>query len=414
MLDDHPPLTRRDVVEHLRLVDATPTPGPAKVGLEHEAHTYSLLDPARHLHPDEVLAAVSAAGPFELGSTVTIEPGGQVELVTVPTEPWWQSLEALRIDGAHLRDALAVAGIGVISAGTDPFRAPARTLTKPRYDAMEAYFEEWAPAGRLMMSGCASIQINIDNGEATTMSRRWGLAHAIGPALGAAFACSPSKTNRSERLAAWGAIDPTRTKPALVSGELADDWPAYVLDARVMLLHEPDGRCAPVDTPITFGEWVASGIDGRRPTIADLDYHCTTLFPPVRPRGWLELRWLDSLPSGLAETAVAAIVAVLVDEEAGDRAAHACAGVATAWSDAARLGPARPDVARAAATVLAAAAEAIDRSGAPGALAESVSDAGSRWPSRGRCPADDLEDRLLRGAGVEDLLDPPVEVVRWS
>ncbi|MFZ6005366.1 MAG: glutamate-cysteine ligase family protein [Actinomycetota bacterium] len=414
MLDERPPLTRRDVVEHLRLADATPSPGPARVGLEHESHSYSLADPTRHLHPDEVLEAVSAAGPFECGSTVTVEPGGQVELVTVPSDPWWHSLDALRIDGAHMRDALAVAGIGVISAGTDPFRAPARTLAKPRYDAMEAYFEEWAPAGRLMMSGCASIQVNIDNGDAATMARRWHLAHAIGPALGAAFACSPSKSNRSERLAAWGAIDPTRTKPALVSGDLADDWAAYVLDARVMLLHEPDGGCTAVRTPTTFGEWVESGIDGRRPTTADLEYHCTTLFPPVRPRGWLELRWLDSLPSGLAETAVAAIVAVLVDEDAGDRAAHACRGSEALWAESAGLGPAHPEIAAAATTVLALAAEAIDRSGAPGSLAESVSDAGARWPARARCPADDLEDRLLRGAGVQELLDPPMEVLRWS
>jgi hypothetical protein len=47
-------------------------------------------------------------------------------------------------------------------------------------------------------------------------------------------------------------------------------------------------------------------------------------------------------------------------------------------------------------------------------LAESVADAADRWPARGRCPADDLEDRLRNGAGLCDLVDPPTEVVRWS
>lgn len=414
MVEDRPPLTRREVVDQLRANDAAPSTGPARVGLEHESHTYCLADPGRHLHPDEVLGALSVAAPLPRGSIVTVEPGGQVEVVTAPIEPWWATLEALRLDGAAVREALAVAGIGVLGAGTDPFRAPARTLSKPRYDAMEAYFKPWAPAGRLMMTGCASIQVNIDHGDADTMARRWDLAHRIGPALGAAFACSPTRTHRSARLAAWEALDPSRTRPALASGDLGEDWVAYVLAARLMLLHDDDDRCVAVTTPITFGEWVDSDIDGRRPTEADLRYHCTTLFPPVRPRGWLELRWLDSLPAGLAEIAVAAVVAVLVDEEAGDRATRACAPVATAWMEAARYGPAHPDLAVAAVTTLRDAADALDRSGAPGTFAEAVSDAAARWPARGRCPADDLEDRLRRGAGLIDLVDPPFEVHRWS
>jgi glutamate--cysteine ligase len=412
--DDRPPLRRPEVVEHLRTHDASPSSGPVRVGLEQEAHTYAVADPQRHLHPDEVLGAVSAAGPLPFGSTVTVEPGGQVELATAPVEPWWGALDALRVDGAAVRDALAVAGIVALGAGLDPFRPPARTLSKPRYDAMATYFEQWAPAGRMMMSSCASIQVNIDNGDSTTVARRWALAHDMGPALGAAFACSPTRTHRSARLAAWDAIDRTRTRPALASGDLGEDWPAYVLAARVMLLHEDDDRCEPVMAPITFGEWVDQGIDGRRPTHADLTYHCTTLFPPVRPRGWLELRWLDSLPAGLAEAAAAAIIAILVDEEAADRAARACAPVATEWADAARVGPAHPDLAAAAVTMLRDAADALDRSGAPGTLAEAVADSADRWPARGRCPADDLEDRLRRGAELLDLVDPPSEVHRWA
>ncbi len=383
------------------------------MGLEQESHTFCMASPKRHLHPDEVLGAVAAAPPLSHGSTVTVEPGGQVEVVTVALEPWWSALDALRVDGAAVREALAIAGIGVMGAGIDAFRTPARTLSKPRYDAMETYFEPWAPAGRLMMTGSASIQVNIDHGDADTMARRWDLAHRIGPALAAAFACSPSATHRSARLAAWDALDPSRTRPALVSGDVGEDWANYALDARLMLLHDDD-RCAAVSLPITFGEWVESGIDGRRPTLADLAYHCTTLFPPVRPRGWLELRWLDSLPPGLAETAVAAIVAVLVDDEAGDRAAHACADVATLWAEAARYGPAHPELAAAAVTILRDAAEALDRSDAPSTYAELVEDAAARWPARGRCPADDLEERLRRGASLVDLVDPPREVARWS
>lgn len=407
-------LTRHDVIEHLRSTDAAPSSGPVRVGVEQEWHSFALAEPDRHVRPEEILAAVDAGAPLAHGSLVTVEPGGQVELATSPFTPWVEALTALRVDGALLRESLAVAGIGVLGAGADPFREPVRTLRKPRYDAMEAYFDRSGPWGRRMMAGCASIQVNIDSGTGAERDRRWGLAHRIGPALAAAFACSPDRDHRSLRLATWGAIDPSRTGPALRSGEVGEDWAAYVLDARLMLLHDDADRCRAVEDPITFGEWIERGIAGRRPEMEDLIYHCTTLFPPVRPRGWLELRWLDSLPAGLADTAVAAVVAVLVDEEAGDRADRAVAGVADLWAEAAQQGPRHAGLAEAGATILHDAALALDR--VPGAerAAEAVADAGERWPGRGRCPADDLEERLRRGTGLADLVDPPAEVARWQ
>lgn len=408
-------LSRRDVIEHLRVHDCAPSTGAVKVGLEQEWHTYRLADPSRHLLPDEVLSAATSAGRLPCGSNVTVEPGGQVEVATPPAEPWWRALEALRVDGAVVRQRLAAAGIAPLATGIDPFREPARTLTQPRYDAMQAYFDLWGREGRRMMSSCASIQVNIDSGDAATLERRWDVAHRVGPAVAAAFACSPDPVHRSERLAMWNAMDPTRTKPVLATGRLVEDWSTYVLSARLMLLRDDVGGCVTVEQPITFGEWVDQGISGRRPCLADLEYHCTTLFPPVRPRGWLELRWLDSLPAGLAEVASAAVTALLIDAEAGSAAVEACAYVDTvaSWTTTATLGPRDPDLAAAGAATLTAAAEALDRSDAPAAWAEAVGEAAERWPAKGRCPADDLEDRLAAGATALDLADPPEEVHGW-
>lgn len=338
-----------------------------------------------------------------------------MELSTPPADPWWEALDALRVDGAAVRRRLADAGIAVLGAGIDPFREPARTLTKPRYDAMQAYFDQWGPEGRRMMSSCAAIQVNIDSGDAATLARRWDLAHRIGPAVASAFACSPGPLHRSERLAMWNAIDPSRTKPVLAAGDLAEDWSTYVLSARLMLLHDDNDRCDTVTQPITFGEWVDQGISGRRPTLADLEYHCTTLFPPVRPRSWLELRWLDCLPAGLAEVASAAVAVLLIDEEAGATAIDACAYVDTvaSWTTTATLGTRDPDLAAAGAATLTAAAEALDRSDAPAMWAAAVADAAERWPAKGRSPADDLEDRLAGGATIAELADLPEEVHQW-
>ena len=413
MGDPSDALTRPEVVARLQAHEAAPSSGPTRVGIEQEWHTYPLLEPGRHVRPEEIFTAVEAGGALPFGSRVTVEPGGQVELATPALAPWPRALTALRTDGAALRESLAMAGIVLLGAGADPFRDPVRTLRQSRYDAMEAYFDRTGDAGRRMMGSTAAIQVNIDNGEDAEVDQRWVLAHHIGPALAAAFACSPDRDHRSSRLAVWAAIDPTRTRPALRTGSLADDWPDYVLDAKLMLLHDDRDRCRPMETDLTFGEWVEQGIAGRRPTHQDLTYHSTTLFPPVRARGWLELRWLDALPAGLADTAVAAIVAVLTDPEASDRAGRAARAVADLWQEASVHGPAHPELAMAAATILRDAADALDRIDGAGEHAEAVADAAERWPARGRCPADDLEDSLRRGKPLSDLADPPGEVPRW-
>ena len=412
MEDPAAPLSRRDVLDHLASHSCAPSDGPVKVGIEQEWHTYDVAEPDRHLRPDEVLGAAQAGGELPGSSVITVEPGGQVELATPPAEPWWEALDALRIDGAVVRRRLADAGFATLAAGLDPFREPARTLTRPRYDAMQAYFDEWGPEGRRMMSSCASIQVNIDSGDEATLARRWDLAHRIGPAVAATFACSPGPLHRSERLATWNAMDPTRTKPVLASGRLTEDWTDYVLEARLMLLHGVDDTCESVAVPITFGEWIDEGIAGRWPTLADLDYHCTTLFPPVRPRGWLEVRWLDCLPAGLAEVASAAVTALLIDEDAGAEALEASAGVdgRASWATTASLGTQDPALAAAGGWLLSVAARALDRTEAPPRWAEAVADAAERWPAKGRSPADDLEERLAGGATVLDLADPPSEV----
>jgi len=401
-------LTRADVLAHLSRHAAAPTTGPPRVGLAQAWHTYGLAEPGRHLPAAEVLHTATTLGPLPSGSTVAVEPGGQVALTTLPFDPWWESLEALRSDGAVLRGRLAGAGIVTVAAGLDPFRAPARTLDDPRCEAMEAYFDGWGPAGRRMMASSASIQVNIDTGPPDVGPSRWSLAHRLGPALAAAFACSPSRIFRSARLATWEEMDPTRTRPALRSGDPAADWGAYVLGARLMLLHDdrdPD-HCRAVTTPMTFGDWVDEGLDGRRPALADLQHHCATLFPPVRLRGRLELRWLDSLPAGLAETACAAVCALLIDAEAGEQADRACAGVATDWTEAARQGSRDPALAQAGAAALRLAADALSRTDAPSQYAVRAAAAAERWPARWRCPADDLEERLRRGEKVAQLAEP--------
>jgi len=106
-------------------------------------------------------------------------------------------------------------------------------------------------------------------------------------------------------------------------------------------------------------EW-ASGtvrLAGRLPTAGDVDLHLTTLWPPVRLRGWLELRVLDAVPAGWWPGLAAIVAAVIDDPVAADRAAEAAEPVAMSWQDAPTAGIRHPGLRRAVTGLIEAAAD---------------------------------------------------------
>jgi len=96
-----------------------------------------------------------------------------------------------------------------------------------------------------------------------------------------------------------------------------------------------------------FARWLHEGHPAGWPTADDLRYHMTTLFPPVRPRGWLEIRVIDALPPHIAEIAVLTVAAAAQDELAGELLAR-LPDTRSWWPAAARAGLADDQLASAA------------------------------------------------------------------
>jgi glutamate--cysteine ligase len=116
--------------------------------------------------------------------------------------------------------------------------------------------------------------------------------------------------------------------------------------------------------------------------------HLTTLFPPVRLRGYLELRYLDMTPPRWWP-AVAAVVTTLMDDPAAaDAASEATEPAAGLWAEAARDGLGHPELARAARRCLAIAAGRV-----PAPLGAAVADLAELVES-GRCPGDLMAERI--------------------
>ncbi len=390
------------------------------VGVELEWFTHPTGDPTRHV-PFELVHDVVTGTHLPADCIRTFEPGGQIELSSQPEADARAACNALRRDGEAIRAALAPHDIELLPIGMDPWRPFRRVIDAPRYRAMEAFFDADGPAGRRMMRGTAAIQINLEAGTEADANRRWQLAHALGPTLGAAFANSPLAGGRptgwrSGRMATWWAIDSSRTAPAVSDRPPVDAWERYLLNARVMMIRASGERFVPITEPLPFARWLDDGHELGYPTVDDLDYHTTTLFPPVRLRGWLELRFLDALPDPWWHVAVAVTTALLDDEEAAAAATHACAPAADLWHQAARNGLAHPVLSLAAKECFAAAQEALDRRGAERATTDAVAGYYDRFVARARTPADEHLDAwraTADGAVVRLDREPADAGVAW-
>jgi glutamate--cysteine ligase len=296
------------------------------------------------IHPERLPVVTLPAG-----SRLTFEPGGQVELSSPPQMAVAAACDTLSTDLTALREAFSPLGVDLVQRGLLP-APPPRQMDSPRYRAMEAYFDtEWAEAGRTMMCATASVQVNLGLGAGARAGRRWHAANVLGPVLAATFSSSPNVGGSgSRRLAAWLRLDPSRTAPVPCGdggGDPRRGWIEYALDAQVMLIRTGEDHHAIVDEPLTARAWIERGHALGWPTAADMSYHLTTLFPPVRPRGWLELRMIDSLPDPWWRVPVAVAAALVDDAEA----VRACLPVANRWWESATDGMADSPIAAAAA-----------------------------------------------------------------
>jgi ergothioneine biosynthesis glutamate--cysteine ligase EgtA len=399
---------------------------PERTGVELEWLVHDRSDPGKLITADRLdaaLAPVEVPGAMPRGSRITREPGGQVELSSPPAGSLTECVEAMAADVAALRLAMDRAGLVLVGLGLDPYRTPPRILDDPRYAAMECFFDREGPWGRTMMRRTASLQVNLDSGDdsagITGYRQRWELAHRIGPVLVAAFANSPLSGGRptgwvSTRQATWAAMDPGRTRPPGHDPDPRAAWARYALDAQVLCIRgtadtDTDaGGAADWTAPpgLTFRDWVrGAAAELRRPTAADLDYHLSTLFPPVRPRGWLELRMTDAQVGDAWVVPTALAAALLDDPVAADAALAATETLCPdgqpvppddVWRRAARIGPADPDLGKAVRACFTAAESALARSDSPAALRAAVAAFAERYAERGRCPAHDQLDALSR------------------
>ncbi|GLZ36793.1 ergothioneine biosynthesis glutamate--cysteine ligase EgtA [Actinokineospora sp. NBRC 105648] len=352
---------------------------PRLLGVELEWIVHHRDDPRRRLEPELLAAALGSHAPRTLrpdspeqplpaGSPLTVEPGGQVEISSLPAPAFDTVFTAVDTDHRYLSDLLARAGLELSRRGLDAHRTPRLVVDSPRYTAMERAFTPIGPHGITMMCASAGLQVCLDVGERGDVAARFAAVSSLGPVLVALFANSPDFAGSATgwaaaRLRSVLAVDPARSRPVPVTDDPAAAWVRYVLEAPVICVRRPGANW---DAPagVTFADWVGGALP-EPPTVDDLHYHMSTLFPPVRPHGYLEVRYLDAQDGTGWAVPAALLVALMADQRTVDAVVDACAPVADRWLAAARAGLADEPTALAARRVLDLGIPAVARLGLP-------------------------------------------------
>jgi glutamate--cysteine ligase len=421
--DPQPRLDEERLLDDLRANAFAPTQGPARVGLEVEMLAFRGIQAAS---VDEVLHALaplitsgeltdlSAPGSLPCleasGARLTFEPGGQLELISAPHASVADALAEIAGLERLLDRALAPEGIRRANHGMNPWQGADEVKLQtplPRYRAMQSYFSRLGPDGVRMMRLCCALLINLDGGDPEQLQRRWRLANLMSPVLVGMFANSPMMEGRitgwkSTRAGVVQRMDPSRI--GLHHGPSgAEDYLEFALDARVMI-RRTSAEYRVAAAGLRFRDWLQAGDELGFPTLDDWRYHCTTLFPQVRPRGFFELRCLDTAPVRWRAVSVALVSALMLDEHAREAALAALDAHEREIDDltllAARLGPAHETVGRLSRVLIALGIDALERMPAgwitPAIMAD-VSAYDERYTARGRCPADELLDLHASG-----------------
>jgi glutamate--cysteine ligase len=322
------------------------------------------------------------------GGRVSFEPGGQIELSSAISPTASGLIRDLRctselLSSAFERDAMVLEAVGV-----DPYNDIADVglqLHRPRYARMARYFDSLGESGARMMRQTASLQINIESGPKPY--DRWALLSALAPYVTAIFASSPVYAgeptgHRSYRAHLWRTLDTSRTGLPVDEAAPAACYLDFAVQAGAIM--HGNGERYP-----SFSEWMQTG----SPTMEDWNFHLSTLFPDVRPRGYFELRSADAVSPEHLAAAISFVVGLVYDEKMS-RAAAELVGPADAGAlrIAGRVGLADPAIREKAIELTDLAIAGCESLGTRYISAADVDSAAyffDRYTRQGRSPGDD-------------------------
>jgi glutamate--cysteine ligase len=242
------------------------------------------------------------------GRTITLEPGGQLELSGAPLSTLHETEREFRDHIALVNQVSEPLGIVWLGLGLHPLAGVVELPRMPRerHQIMREYLGARDALGLHMMHATAGVQANFDFASEADAARKLRLALAASPVSTALFANSPLSEGKpngfeSRRAEIWRHTDtdrwsllPFAFEPDFGEGTAYRAYTEWALDVPMFLVVR-DGHSLPA-RGVTFREFMKRGLDGRRATLADWVVHLTTVFPEVRMKRVIETRGTDAVP----------------------------------------------------------------------------------------------------------------------
>jgi len=263
-------------------------------------------------------------------SSVTLEPGGQLELSGRLCCDMHCNKRDLARYTEQINEVAPRLGLAIVGFGIQPFSPLARIdwLPKKRYGIMGPYMLKTGDMGQRMMKQTAGTQVNLDYLDEGDCVRKLRLLQWLAPLFYALFANSPILDGAdcgylSVRGEIWSRTDNDRCGliPAFMDkGGSLDDYVTYALQAPLYFLQRGARLIDMTDRRVSFTKFLELGAKGEVACLGDWDLHLSTLFPEVRLRPQLEMRTADSLPPDLALAVAALVKGLFYDDLALERA----------------------------------------------------------------------------------------------
>ncbi|NOQ41510.1 MAG: gamma-glutamylcysteine synthetase [Desulfuromusa sp.] len=259
-------------------------------------------------------------------SSVTLEPGGQLELsgkFCCDVACSWRDLNRYR---QHIVTMGHELGLVFLGLGVHPFTPLDQIswLPKSRYKIMASYMLKTGDMGQQMMKQTAGTQVNLDFGDEADCVRKLRVVQWLSPVCYSLFANSAILEDQpsgclSLRGEIWSRTDPDRCgliDQLFKSNAGLTDFVDYALDVPLYFIQRQQQYIDLTKNRFTFRQFLENGWQDEQATLDDWNLHLSTLFPEVRLRPQIEVRSADSLPPRYT-AAVAAFYKGLLYTEQG-------------------------------------------------------------------------------------------------
>ncbi len=258
------------------------------------------------------------------GESISLEPGGQLELSARPFVTAGEAAQDFRAHLAALKKASEPLGIAWLALGLQPLHSAARAprVPKERYRIMREYLPRRGSMALDMMHVTASVQVSFDFSDEADMVAKLRTALGCAPIVSAIYANSSLEDGRatgfvSKRMEIWRHTDPDRCGglPFVFEPDFGyARYAQWALDVPMFFVLR-DGRYS-AGAGKTFRRFLREGHEGHRATLADWNRHLTTLFPDARLKRVIEVRGADSCAADLVCSVPALWKGLLYDPDA--------------------------------------------------------------------------------------------------